>query len=608
MHLLSRNENPSSVIPQANENNIEVGTYPMKVTAQQEDLQLLSKILQERLRYSVDASEFFQVRCAVKKDQLMILVEHPPEATVNTEAVFKELETVLESLPTHKKQKVELFVRMSGTKFPYAKHSLNLRVEKNWESKTSEISEIIEISIEKQTPETSESQFLSSSDSPSPTPNSPLPTPNSPLPTPNSPLPLLGSFLFIAAAFGAGAFLVTSPCLMFECKEIQTAEALQNSFQQLASNANSEEELVQMQKRLESVTVALKAIPPWSPRHQEAKKLTTDLSGKSEQVSQVVKGFAAANSALQKTQTPANSLEELQLRQEMWRHAITPLETINSNSDLHGLVQQQLSLYRLRLQTVNQLLITEERWLKKLAASKAVANEAIKREAVAKTAEDWQKVLSTWQVVVNALTPIPQTSPSYQEAQKLLAEYQPQLAKVRERSTKQLFAAQTYNQAINAAEQAKSYEQQNQWQAAVTQWQQALTTAQQIRSDNPYYQKAQTLIEPFSISLRQAQAQMQPRTDENKTRTDLEKTCAGDVRICNFILDDKGITVRITPEYEQTLQTSLVNASNTGDGEAVNNVTLHLKVLQEAFEVISENSNLPLLVYDAKGAVIHRRT
>jgi tetratricopeptide (TPR) repeat protein len=414
--------------------------------------------------------------------------------------------------------------------------------------------------------------------------------------------------LFIATAFGAGAFLVTSPCLMFECKEIQTAEALQNSFQQLASNANSEDELVQMQKRLESATVALKAIPPWSPRHQEAKKLTIDLSGKSEQVSQVVKGFAAANSALQKTQTPANSLEELQLRQQMWRHAITPLETINSNSDLHGLVQQQLSLYRLRLQTVNQLLITEERWLKKLAASKAVANEAMKREAVAKTAEDWQKVLSTWQVVVNALTPIPQTSSSYQEAQKLLAEYQPQLSKVRERSTKQLFAAQTYNQAISAAEQAKSYEQQNQWQAAVTQWQQALTTAQQIRSDNPYYQKAQTLIEPFSISLRQAQAQMQPRTDENKTRTDLEKTCAGDVRICNFILDDKGITVRITPEYEQTLQTSLVNASNTGDGEAVNNVTLHLKVLQEAFEVISENSNLPLLVYDAKGAVIHRRT
>ena len=45
----------------------------MKATVQQEDLQLLDNILQERLLAQVPDSQDFQVKCAVTNDELMIL-------------------------------------------------------------------------------------------------------------------------------------------------------------------------------------------------------------------------------------------------------------------------------------------------------------------------------------------------------------------------------------------------------------------------------------------------------------------------------------------------------------------------------------------------------
>ncbi len=80
----------------------------------------------------------------------------------------------------------------------------------------------------------------------------------------------------------------------------------------------------------------------------------------------------------------------------------------NPNNELYGLVQAKLLNYRIRLHTVNQQILAEEKWLKKLTAAKSVANVAAKREATAKSLNDWQKVQSTWQVVVNALIVIPQ--------------------------------------------------------------------------------------------------------------------------------------------------------------------------------------------------------
>jgi len=335
-----------------------------------------------------------------------------------------------------------------------------------------------------------------------------------------------------------------------------------------------------------------------------SEELKATLSGRAEKISQVVKALQMASLAEQKV---AYSLEELQVRQHLWRQAIAPLETISSSSELYGLVQGKLLSYRVRLHVVNQQIFTEEKWLKKLTAAKAVANAAENQENTAKSLNEWQKVQFTWLVVVNALNTIPQTSVGYQEAQKLLIDYKPKLVAARDRATKEQFAVKTYQQAVSSAKQAKVYQQQNQWQAAATYWDQALQTAKKVSQDSLYYTQAQSLIQPYSAALKQAQEKLQVVSSLQQSRTDLYKTCINGIRICTFSIDNTRIIVRLTPEYDQIRQNNLANPYSKNSDTAVD-VTNHLQILREALAVISDNANLSLFLYDSQGQVIYTRT
>lgn len=580
----------------------------MKVAVQQEDLELLGRTLQEQFLAEVPSGEVFQIKCAVNKDELMILTQHPVGITVDTQQIFAVLEEVLQSLPTYREQQVQCFLRVSGDKLPYSKRFLTIK------------------QVHRGAVEAEETMFSSFSSSPSsssllfPPQDFPYTDENQEeeLEDPFDPLAdtpdlltsrtkrrqikpiLLGAALVGILVLGSGVYLLTRPCVMFECKEIQAAEKLKTESRQQISRAKSENELVTVQKQLEATSADLTTIPGWSPHYQQVQELKLSLSGQSEKISQVVKALQVAATAVQKTQTPANSLEELQARQHLWRQAIAPLESINPNSELYEFVQPNLMKYRVNLQTVNQQLLAQERWLKKLTAAKAVASVATQREANAKSLNDWQKVQSTWQIAVNALIVIPQNSPASQEAQKLLLDYKPKLAAARDRATKEQLAAKSYQQALTTAKQAKVYEQQNQWRAAVIYWTQALQTAKQISQDSTYYNQAQSLTAPYSAALQQAQEKLQIDSSWQQTRTDLNKTCTSEIRICTFTINDKGIIVSLSPDYEQVLQSSLSN-SNPQNPSPVVGVTNHWQILQDALAVISDNANLPLLIYDTQG-------
>jgi hypothetical protein len=584
----------------------------MQVAVIEEDLQFIAQILQEQLRAEIPSGEIFQVKCAVKNDQLLILTQHPQGVSADTDNIFAVLEEALRSLLNHHGQRVEIFLRITGVKLPYAKHSLVLQAsEAKVDQAVGGVGE--EEKIDNSSPFTT-SDSLIDDQSPTNTPNEPedqLFDPMADAPdlsfytTIKSRRPIKPIVLSVAvtaiAVLGAAAYLLTRPCVMFECKEIQTAENLQKSWQRQIQNAKSESELTKVQQQLVEATLALKTIPGYSPRYQEAETLATNLSGRSETINKVVKAFGAASLATQKSQTPANSLEELKARQQLWRQAIAPLETISANNELYGLVQQRLGIYRAKLRTVNQQLQVEDKWLKKITAAKNVANAATKQETTAKTLSELQKVQSTWQVAINALSIIPKTSSVYSEAQQLLIEYKPKLVAARDRATQQLLAAKTYKQAIENAELAKRYEKQNQWQAAVTYWNQAVSAAKQVKQDSLYYTQAQTLIQPYSTSLKQAEAKLQVANSLQQTRADLENTCSGAIRVCNFTITDREIIVRMTPEYEQALNSNL----NQGNQSSVANITSHLESLQQALDVISDNANLAVVVFDAQGSQIH---
>jgi hypothetical protein len=615
----------------------------MTVAVLQEDLQFIAQILQEQLRAEIPSGEFFQVKCAVKNDQILILVQHPEAVTPDTEIIFAVLEEALDSLPTQREQQVELFLRIVGAKLPYAKRSLIWRnPEVQAVGEESKVEQVEEIEILHEQEEMDISPAISTSDShldqpwlPSSNPDrEPIQLQFPPITDIPTDIPvneqqeeqfdpmagasdvssytklkqkrqvqtiLLGVSAIAMAAVGGGAYLLTRPCVISECKEIQTAKNLQNSFRQLIRSVKSEQELTNIQQQLLTASVELEVIPSWSPRYQEAETLAANLSGNSQMIAQVVNAFQTGSSAIKKSQTPAKTIEELKARGKQWRQAITPLEAINANDELYSLVQPKLAVYRTKLQAMNQQLLVEEKWLKQLATAKDTAYATTQRESTAKSLLELQKVQSNWQMAVNTLTSIPQSSSIYPEAQKLLAEYKPKLATVRDRATKQLLTAKSYQQAVNAAKIAKQSEKQNQWQVAVSQWKQALTIVKQINQDSLYYNQAQSLIEPYSNSLSQAEEKLEAANFLQQIRADLEKTCGGAIRVCSFTVTEREILVRITPEYEQALNISL----NQRDQNNVATVTSHLQSLQQALEVIGDNAKLAVIVFDAQGNQIH---
>jgi hypothetical protein len=604
VHLQSKNGSYSFYTLEDSKNNIEdQWDRSMKVEVQQEDLQILATILQEHLNAEVLSGELFRVKCALKNDQLMILSEHPLGVTTHTQQVFAVLEEALESLPGCRKQQVEIFLRVVGEKLPYAKHSLIVKVEEQGEQGGREQGEFVSaspLSSVAYSASTEQEAFNPIADAPD------LFSVRTLKRSPSVKRILIGTGLS-AIALLSGAYLLTRPCVLFECKEIQTAAELQKSSQQLTRKATSEQELAKLHAQFKTVSTNLKKVPAWSLRYQQAQQLFVHLSGQSEKINSVVKALQAASLAELKTPTPVNNIQELRNKQQLWRQAIAPLEGINPENELYGLVQRKLSLYRLRLQTVNQQLLNEEKWSKKLAASKAVANVAAQWETKAKSLKDLEKVQSTWQVVVNALRIIPQSSPEYKEAQKLLDDYRPKLATARDRATTEQLAAKSYQQAINTANQAKAYERQNQWQAARANWYLALNTVKQIPAESFYHSQAQLLIQPYADAFKQAEQQAKIALNSEQTRTELVKTCSNQIRICTFSIGNKGITVKITPQYEQALQNSLANA-NPQEPSSFADVSNHLQVLQSALSRISENANLPLIVYDAQGQVVHTRS
>jgi hypothetical protein len=616
VHLQSTNLSDSSISAKVKKTIIDKQQErSMKVAVQQEDLQLLARTLQEQVLAQVPSGQTFQIRCAVNQDELMILIQHPVDVMVDIEQIFAVLEDVLQSLTSYREQRVQCFLRMISEKLPYAKRDITIK--QKWQ-------EEVQVKKQENIPELSDSSLLWPAANPESSfvdenleeePEAEIFDPLADAPDFTTskhkrlviPPLLLGVGLLGIILLGGSGYLLTRPCVLFECKEIETAEQLKTESRRLINRAKSENDLLAVKQQLETASNELTIIPQWSPRYQQAEELKTTLSVHSEKINQVVTALQAGTQAEQKTQTTTNSLEELQARQHLWRQAIAPLEVINSHSELYGFIQPRLIKYRLNLQTVNKQLLAQEQWFKKITAAKGVASVATKRQATAKSLLDWQKAQATWQIAVNALIIIPSTSPAYPEAQKLLTEYKPQLARTRDRATSEQLAAKGYLQALNIAKQAKAYEQSNQWQAAAAYWGQALQTARNVSQNTLYYNQAQSLIAPYSANLKQAQDKVQLTQASQQTRLDLTKTCAGEILICTFTINNTGIIVRTTPEYEQTLQINLAQANPDNPDPAIG-VTNHWQVLQEALTVISENANLPLVIYDSQGQEIYIRT
>jgi len=594
----------------------------METTIQQEDLQLLGHILQERLLAEIPFCPIFEVKCTVKNDELMILTQHPPDVTADKQKIFSVLEEALQWQPSYQKYKVQFFLRILGNKLPYAQYNLSPLLEAPRDNDVPKQETVVTTEIDDQDDTEPRDAFV-------------YPTTDSPRSEiiltdeiegeeafdPLAGMPdllvskgrfprrevLIGIAVVGSLVVAGSSYLLTRPCAISECQEIRTAEQLKTQFGQLARSAKSEKDLLKVEEQLDTAITGLGEVPQWSSYSQTAGELSSNLSGQSEKIQLVVKTLHSASLVQQKTQTVAKDLAELKARENLWQKIIAPLEQIKPNSELYGFVQVNLSRYRFSLQQVTQQLLQEEQWLKKLTLAKSLAREATKKETTAATSNDWQQLESNWQSVVNTLKSIPQGSIGYQEAQTLLADYEPDLITARDRATREQLAAKTYQQALSTANQAQVYSKHNQLQAAVVSWDQALQGAKQVPSDSLYYNKAQLLIGQYSSALKHTQEQLQIADRRRQAHLDLETTCTnGGTQFCTFTINSQGITVHLTPEYDQALQNSLINPSSPQPNSV--DIKTHYENLRQALAVISDNTNLPLVLYDSSSNKMYTRT
>jgi hypothetical protein len=618
----------------------------MEATVQQQYLQVLSDILQERLVAQLLDSQDFQVKCAIRNDELMILTQHPADVLVDIQQVFEVLEQALQWQFNYQTQRVQFFLRIAGEKLPYAQYFLDFQIPSidseqetedefpsptvDRERETVKIEnerDSLFISADLQTPSSliteTEDEPITDSFLPSskesfsdyllldshlsldenevekiedieekfaPFANTADKPRNRQLSLSLPPVPIMiGTAVVIVLLASSGAFVLHRSCVISECKELQTAQQFKSQYQQQIKRTKSQKDLLTMQQQLDKVVADLQEIPEWSPRYQDSQVLVNSFSEQSTKINQVLKALQIGSSAQKKTQTPPQSLDELRNRQKLWREAITSLEIIKPSNELYGLVTANLSNYQNTLKTVNDQLLKEETWVQRIANAKTLGENATKRQATAKSAPEWQKVESDFQTAINTLKIIPIDSLETENARKLLAEYQPKIIVARDRVKKEQLAATSYQQAIKAANQAQAYSNQNQWQGAVKSWEQALEAAKQVSQDSFYFNQATALIEPYTASLKQAQEQFQLYGDLTQTRAELNRTCTNTIKICTFTIKNHKISVRLTPEYDRLFQ-----ANNP-------QIQSHFQSLKYALTAISQNAQLPVFIYNAQG-------
>src|SRR4028118_916123 len=99
----------------------------MKTATRPDDLATLGNLLQASLQSKLTESVPVQVRCLLKDETLVILVQHPADVVLNSQQTFGFLEqTIVEDHQSISPQ-VQLYLRAAGQKEAYASHSFAVK-------------------------------------------------------------------------------------------------------------------------------------------------------------------------------------------------------------------------------------------------------------------------------------------------------------------------------------------------------------------------------------------------------------------------------------------------------------------------------------------------
>ena len=616
----------------------------MTVAERQSNAQILEVKLQKYLQAAGFKNLPLYISCDFRDESLTVVGEHPRSLVLKAKPTFAVLEAAILEIEPESIQQIGLCLKITGQKQPYAFHSFTMHHPVLSRPKTVQLlkkaeeipavetgivlaqnaaeaedmpleTDVKNAGVDEYFPDFSESS--SNSDPiafkiaaiPADIADNPfdvldmeaVTVAQKPKQSPFAMLAAAGMVSAAAVILAGGYYLLSRPCVIGECTALANAKQLsENSAKTLKISkvANSPEEA---QQQLKQAIDLLEPIPSWSIHRGEAQSALENYRQQSQNVNSAIDAARLARSAGEKTQNPPYSAENGQEAQSLWQSAIAQLGEIPTDSPVYPFAQRKTKEYRKNLASGNKQLSTEKQAEKTLIEAKSTAQIAEAREAVATTAETWAQVQAGWEKSLAILSEIPSSTQSYQQGKLLVPKYETKLSQARERKNVEGISENAYTQAVTLAAEAQIFEGKNGWFKASEYWRRALSYAEQVPAATSYSQKAKPLIDSYTKSLQQAEVRLQEERNLQKARTDLDRTCKGKPKICDYTVSKGLIAVQMTPDYVQKLQQTFIQANNNNAVKTRQAVEKHVETLQKALEAIAENAKIPMQVYDGEG-------
>ena len=619
----------------------------MTVAERQSNAQILEVKLQKYLQAAGFKNLPLYISCDFRDESLTVVGEHPRSLVLKAKPTFAVLEAAILEIEPEAIQQIGLCLKITGQKQPYAFHSFTMHHPVLSRQKTVKVlikteipaaetgivlaanapgtediaedlpseTEVKNAAYDEYFPDFSESSSNSDAiassvqaipadiaDNPfNPLDMEAVTVPQKPKQSPFVMLAVAGMVSIAAVILAGGYYLLSRPCVIGECTALANAKQLsENSAKTLKTSkvASSPEEA---QEQLKQAIALLEPIPSWSIHRGEAQSALENYRQQSQNLNSAIDAARLARSAGEKTQNPPYSAETGQEAQSLWQSAIAQLGEIPTDSPIYPFAQRKTKEYRKNLASGNKQLSTEKQAENTLLAAKSTAQIAEAREAVATTAETWDQVQAGWEKSLEILSEIPSSTQSYQQGKLLAPKYETKLSQARERKNVEGISENAYTQAVTLAAEAQIFEGKNGWFKASEYWRRALSYAEQVPAATSYSQKAKPLIDSYKTSLQQAEVKLREERNLQKARTDLDRTCKGNPKICDYTVSKGLIAVQMTPDYVQKLQQTFIQANNNNAVKTREAVEKHVETLQKALEAIAENAKITMQVYDGEG-------
>ncbi|MGG6294308.1 hypothetical protein ACQ4M4_07795 [Leptolyngbya sp. AN02str] len=621
----------------------------MEATLLQNQLELLSSDLQQGLHTAFAPETRLLIRCAIKNEQLLVLVQHPANVSIHCDQVFSTLEALLYRAnalgyltdlqpegPSAQWVSVRLFLRLTGQHHPYVAHRLTLKptqvvlpnaaddqfvppapadADSPWVA-----SEPVDDAEMQQWMETAIAPDGASSELPEPDTDSldpPLQTvklhPPSDFdmpPMPSHPARSRGfgmsamtaaGLAAIALVAGLGGYALSRPCVIGDCEPLQTAQRLNFEASRRVNDAASAQEVVAAYDQITDSMYLLSTIPSWSSRYEDAQALIQTYGANAQVIEKVVIAQQLAWSAAEKSQEPPHPLATWRDIQQAWRDAIAQLKQVQADSPVYDLARAKLVEYEGNLDIIGRRIRIELQAQERVGQARQTSKVAEAQDGIAQSVESLREATSTWQTAVSLLKDVPTTTMAYAEAQQLLALYEPQLNEVRSRLNQEQVAATNLDKAMAIAAEAQRSELRNQWSQAVGHWQEALLLAQQIPMGTVHYNQAQPLLSSYRLALDTAQDRLRSSVSLQSAMADMESICSGMLTICTYSRSSQGMQVRMTMAYNQAVEQAAggQTLNSTPSSPQLN----QMNPLLRAIAAVGKSSAMPIELYNADGSL-----